>query len=231
MTVVEAVTAIKDWSSTPIHGVQNGDADAEKLMLIKSIWTAAQPLRGSIGEHYLDETRHIDVTKLPEDIHRSLRFHPNCVFGPGTYPCLIALMRDPLTDKPVGIQRIALEHRTARSRRSSAACSAMPASSNCGRPGRSSSSAKDWKRYSRQQPAFPTPGLRSSRRGQLSQSEARRTACHCRRPMPDHPRRSRCSGAAGVRHLCSALDRSRAHCHRAHAGTGGADFNDLVMAE
>jgi hypothetical protein len=25
-------------------------------------------------------------------------------------PCLIALMRDPLTDEPVGIQRIALEH-------------------------------------------------------------------------------------------------------------------------
>jgi hypothetical protein len=26
-------------------------------------------------------------------------------------PCLIALMRDPLTDAPVGIQRVALEHR------------------------------------------------------------------------------------------------------------------------
>ena len=67
---------------------------------------------GSIAERYLDETRHIDVSRLPEDIHRSLRFHPNCVFGPGTHlPCLIALMRDPLTDEPVGIQRIALEHR------------------------------------------------------------------------------------------------------------------------
>jgi hypothetical protein len=33
------------------------------------------------------------------------------VFGPGTHlPCLIALMRDPLGDEPVGIQRIALEH-------------------------------------------------------------------------------------------------------------------------
>ena len=64
-----------------------------------------------MAERYLDETRHIDVTRLPEDIHRSLRFHPNCVFGPGIYlPCLIALMRDPLTDEPVGIQRIALEH-------------------------------------------------------------------------------------------------------------------------
>ena len=58
---------------------------------------SAQPLRGSIAERYLDETRHIDISKLPADIHRSLRFHPNCVFGPGTHlPCLIALMRDPL---------------------------------------------------------------------------------------------------------------------------------------
>ena len=70
---------------------------------------------GSIAEQYLDETRHIDVTKLPADIHRALRFHPRCVFGPGTYlPCLIALMRDPLTDAPVGIQRIALERRNGR---------------------------------------------------------------------------------------------------------------------
>jgi hypothetical protein len=34
------------------------------------------------------------------------------VFGPGArVPCLIALMRDPLTDEPVGIQRVALEQR------------------------------------------------------------------------------------------------------------------------
>jgi hypothetical protein len=68
-----------------------------------------------MGECYLDETRGIDITKLPAAIHDSLRFHPRCVFGPGTYlPCLIALMRDPLTDALVGIQRIALEQRNGR---------------------------------------------------------------------------------------------------------------------
>jgi Toprim domain len=37
------------------------------------------------------------------------------VFGPGAHiPCLLALMRDPLTDEPCGIQRIALEHRDGR---------------------------------------------------------------------------------------------------------------------
>ena len=73
--------------------------------------TAAGPL-GGLAERYLDETRHVDLSQLPDDIHQSLRFHPACVFGPGAQrPCLIALMRDPLTDAPVGIQRIALEER------------------------------------------------------------------------------------------------------------------------
>jgi DNA polymerase len=110
MTVAEAIIAIKDWPSMPMPVAQNGNDEGERLAFIKSIWTSAQSLRGSMAERYLDETRHIDTTKLPEDVHRSLRFHPNCVFGPDAHlPCLIALMRDPLTDEPVGIQRIALE--------------------------------------------------------------------------------------------------------------------------
>jgi DNA polymerase len=112
MTHPEAIAFIKDWPSAPAVLAQNSSDDADKLAFVKSIWLSAQLLRGSIGERYLDATRHIDVTKLPEDIHRSLRFHPSCVFGPGTQlPCLIALMRDPLTDEPVGIQRIAIEDR------------------------------------------------------------------------------------------------------------------------
>jgi hypothetical protein len=112
MTVVEAVSTIKDWPGLHQPRPQDGSDDIEKLAFIKSIWTSAQPLLGSMAERYLDETRGIDITKLPQDIHRSLRFHSNCVFGSGTHlPCLIALMRDPLSDEPVGIQRIALEHR------------------------------------------------------------------------------------------------------------------------
>jgi DNA polymerase len=111
MTVTEAIAFIKDWPA-PTTLPQNGDNDSDRLAFIKSIWTSAQPLRGTIAERYLDETRHIDVTKLPADVHKSLRFHPRCVFGSGTYyPCLIALMRDPLTDEPTGIQRIALKLR------------------------------------------------------------------------------------------------------------------------
>jgi DNA polymerase len=111
MTAAEAVTTIKEWPGAPAPVPQNGNDETEKLAFIKSIWTSAQPLLGSMAECYLDQTRHIDITKLPENIDRSLRLHPNCVFGPGTYlPCLIALMRDPLSDEPVGIQRIALKH-------------------------------------------------------------------------------------------------------------------------
>jgi hypothetical protein len=112
MTAAEAVVHIRDWPGPGNQVPQNGDDDVEKLAFVKSIWTSAQPLIGSLAERYLDQTRGIDISKLPEDIHRSLRFHPNCVFGPGArVPCLIALMRDPLTDEPVGIQRVALEQR------------------------------------------------------------------------------------------------------------------------
>jgi DNA polymerase bacteriophage-type len=115
MTAAEAIAYVKDWPEAPTPLPQNGDSDHERLQFVKRIWLSAQPLLGSIAERYLDETRGIDVTKLPADVHRSLRFHPNCVFGPGTHlPCLIALMRDPLTDEPCGLQRIALEHRDGR---------------------------------------------------------------------------------------------------------------------
>jgi DNA polymerase len=115
MAVLEAIGLIKDWAPASAPVPQNGCGEGDKLAFVKSIWTSAQPLIGSMAERYLDETRHIDVTALPEDVHRSLRFHPNCVFGSGTYlPCLIALMRDPLTDVPVGIQRIGLREHNGR---------------------------------------------------------------------------------------------------------------------
>jgi hypothetical protein len=41
------------------------------------VYPSAGPLLGSIAETYLDKTRGIDVTRLPEDIHRALRFHPH----------------------------------------------------------------------------------------------------------------------------------------------------------
>ena len=46
------------------------------------------------------------------NISDSLRFLARCPFGAGPLrPCLLALMRDPESDQPIGIQRIALELR------------------------------------------------------------------------------------------------------------------------
>src|SRR6516165_8352937 len=107
MTKAEAVAALQDWSGPAT--VQQQQSVEEKLDFALGIWNAAQPLAGTIGERYFAETRKIDVGKLPSTIHEALRFHPNCVFGTGArHPCIIALMRDPVTDAPVGIHRIGL---------------------------------------------------------------------------------------------------------------------------
>lgn len=46
---------------------------------------------------------------MPANVDDVLRFHPRCPFGPGVrHPCLVALMRNPTTDTPTGIHRIAL---------------------------------------------------------------------------------------------------------------------------
>jgi hypothetical protein len=81
----------------------------DTLIYVERLWDAAVPIRGTIAERYLDETRGCDVTKLPENVTDSLRYDQWCVFGPGRHePCLIALMRDPETDAITGVQRIGL---------------------------------------------------------------------------------------------------------------------------
>ena len=106
-TRAEAIVTLQDWSG-PISTRQQRDI-AARVVFALEVWNAAQPLAGSIAERYLAETRGIDISKLPPTIDEALRFHARCVFGSRTYkPCLVALMRDPLTDTPVGIQRIGL---------------------------------------------------------------------------------------------------------------------------
>jgi CHC2-type zinc finger protein/Toprim domain-containing protein len=107
LTKAEAITALQDWSG-PASTERPQDA-AARCDFALQIWDVAQPLTGTLAERYLSETRGIDVSKLPLTIHEALRFHPRCAFGARTYhPCLIALMRDPVTNAPVGIHRIGL---------------------------------------------------------------------------------------------------------------------------
>src|SRR6516225_1777556 len=108
MTKTEAFAALQDWSG-PISIEHHQQDAASRTALAKDIWLAAQPIVGTIGERYLSETRGIDVGKLPPSIGDALRFHPRCVFGArAVHPCIIALMRDPVTAVPTGIHRIGL---------------------------------------------------------------------------------------------------------------------------
>jgi hypothetical protein len=100
----EAIAAMMDWS-----GPSDGEGlDAEKIDYALSWWQSAVPLAGTPGERYLVDIRAIDVGKLPGSINEALRYHPRCVFGNSFAPCVLALMRDAVTDAPVGVQRIGL---------------------------------------------------------------------------------------------------------------------------
>jgi hypothetical protein len=109
MTRVEAIATIQDWIPPAKTTSLPAEPKADKITTALALWNAASPLLSSIGERYLGETRGIDVNKLPDNIHESLRFHPRCTFGTDVAPCILALMRDPVSDAPVGVHRIGLK--------------------------------------------------------------------------------------------------------------------------
>jgi hypothetical protein len=110
MTEAEAIHALQDWSG-PASTQQKQDI-TDRVALAQRLWNEAQRLRGTIGERYLAETRGIDTEALSPTIGHALRFHPHCIFGSRNYaPCILALMRDPLTDTPTGIHRIGVAER------------------------------------------------------------------------------------------------------------------------
>jgi hypothetical protein len=102
----EAIAAIRDWDGPAAPRRPLGQ---DKTARALELWAQAGPISGTLAERYLAETRRIDVAGLPAAIDDSLRFHPHCPFGTVQHPCLLALMRDPETDQPIGIQRIGLE--------------------------------------------------------------------------------------------------------------------------
>jgi DNA polymerase len=106
MSREEAITVIKEWNGP----VQRPTVDpAIKLERALALWEEAGPIRDTLAERYLADVRKIELAALPTDIDRVLRFHASCPFGPGLrHPCLLALMRNPISDAPTGIQRIAV---------------------------------------------------------------------------------------------------------------------------
>ncbi len=77
--------------------------DQEKTERALKIWHEASDVNGTLAEEYLRRRG----LELPDDDH-ALRFYSPCQFGDTTYPALIALFRDVLTDEPKAIHRIAL---------------------------------------------------------------------------------------------------------------------------
>ena len=91
------------------HALEEIEQAASDRAYVRRWWDAAEPIRGTLAARYLADTRGIDLDALPDNVDDTLRFHKRCVFGSGVrHPCLIALMRNPISDAPTGIQRIAL---------------------------------------------------------------------------------------------------------------------------
>jgi hypothetical protein len=113
-TFVEAVTSLTgearaDVRSRPPRPRNPGptaDADCNSRLAL-SIWKAVRSIRGTLAERYLVHIRNIDIDQLIE-LDDVLRFAPDCPFGGDRSPCLIALVRDIVTDAPKAIQRTAL---------------------------------------------------------------------------------------------------------------------------
>ena len=103
----EALCVITDWTGNGHNAPSTERADRIEFAL--TLWQKAIPIRGTLAERYLRDTRKIDIERLPPDITQSLRFHPHCVFGPEHVPCLLALMRDPISDAAIGVHRIGLQ--------------------------------------------------------------------------------------------------------------------------
>ncbi len=105
----EAIALIRDWDG-PV--VSHRPIEQDKTARALELWAQGVPIAGTIAERYLAETRRIDVAGLPANLNDSLRFLARCPFGAGPLqPCLLALLRDPESDQPIGIQRIGLERR------------------------------------------------------------------------------------------------------------------------
>jgi hypothetical protein len=79
------------------------DDDAANTARALAIWEEGSSIDGTLAEEYL-RRRHLE---LPDDDY-ALRFYSPCPFAGTTYPALIALFRDVLTDEPKAIHRIAL---------------------------------------------------------------------------------------------------------------------------
>ena len=79
------------------------DNSDERTNRALALWVEAQPATGTLVDTYLS-ARHCRPSTTPD----SLRFHLNCPFGLFKVPAMVALFRDSLTGKPMGVHLTAL---------------------------------------------------------------------------------------------------------------------------
>jgi hypothetical protein len=108
MMKVEGMSILDAEKAVATYTPARNDRDRGNTYLPAALryWNEAQPIAGTPAANYLADVRGIDIAALPADV--DLRFHPRCHFNGANPPCLLALLRDAITDKPTGIHRIAL---------------------------------------------------------------------------------------------------------------------------
>ncbi len=91
----------------PAPAIAASDDDRERTKRALSIWEETVEPAGTLVETYLAHRGVLDVARAA--FGHALRFHPRCPFGPGTrVPCLVALVRNVVTDEPQAIHRTAI---------------------------------------------------------------------------------------------------------------------------
>jgi putative DNA primase/helicase len=86
------------------RGTDDGKVRTERAL---ALWYEARPIGDTLAERYL--TMRGVASPALEAGSEVLRFHPACPFGAQTrHPCLIALMRNIISNEPQAIQRAAL---------------------------------------------------------------------------------------------------------------------------
>lgn len=88
----------------PVRAVSSPN-DAERIRRALALWNEAVSAEATIAERYLARRQ----VSMPAEPSRVIRYIASCPFGEGQrHPCMVALMRDPVTGEPVGIHRTAL---------------------------------------------------------------------------------------------------------------------------
>jgi CHC2-type zinc finger protein/Toprim domain-containing protein len=106
MTRKQAIQHLASWDGPRVVPVED-DKEGKRERALE-LWNESGPIADTLAARYLTEIRGIDLVELPSDIEQALRFHPHCPFDHRYHPCLIALMRDAVTNEPTGIHRIGL---------------------------------------------------------------------------------------------------------------------------